>query len=117
MLPGETNPTAVAALGSQRLRATPDQLCDALGLIGTPEYCAQRIMDMTRVGVTNLYLMPLQTFVGPEQEIAIAVHEVDRHAAVTQTAQRCRNGLRQCAVVIVADPAFEQVAEYVERLR
>ena len=45
------------------------QLCDALGLIGTPEYCAQRIMDMTRVGVTNLYLMPLQTFVGPEQEI------------------------------------------------
>jgi 5,10-methylenetetrahydromethanopterin reductase len=45
------------------------QLCDALGLIGTPEYCAQRIMEMTKVGVTNLYLMPLQTFVGPEQEI------------------------------------------------
>ena len=45
------------------------QLCDALGLIGTPEYCAQRIMDMTKVGVTNLYLMPLQTFVGPKQEI------------------------------------------------
>ena len=45
------------------------QLCDALGLIGTPEYCAQRIMDMTRVGITNLYLMPLQTFVGPEQEV------------------------------------------------
>jgi 5,10-methylenetetrahydromethanopterin reductase len=45
------------------------QLCDALGLIGTPEYCAQRIMDMTKAGVTNLYLMPLQTFSGPEQEI------------------------------------------------
>jgi len=45
------------------------QLCDALGLIGTPEYCAQRIMEMTKVGVTNLYLMPLQTFVGPEQEV------------------------------------------------
>ena len=28
---GETNPAAVAALASQRLRATPDQLCDALG--------------------------------------------------------------------------------------
>jgi transposase len=28
---GETSPAAVAALGSQRLRATPDQLCDALG--------------------------------------------------------------------------------------
>ena len=24
---------------------------------------------MTKVGVTNLYLMPLQTSVGPEQEI------------------------------------------------
>jgi 5,10-methylenetetrahydromethanopterin reductase len=45
------------------------QLCDALGLIGTPDDCAQRIMDMTRVGVTQLYLMPLQTFVGPEEEI------------------------------------------------
>src|SRR5439155_10709621 len=34
-------------------------LCDALGLIGTPEHCARRIMDMTKVGVTNLYLIPL----------------------------------------------------------
>lgn len=45
------------------------QLCDALGLIGTPEYCAQRLIEMTKVGVTNLYLMPLQTFVGPEQDM------------------------------------------------
>jgi hypothetical protein len=28
---GETNPAAVAALAHQRLRATPEQLCDALG--------------------------------------------------------------------------------------
>ena len=28
---GETNPTTLAALADQRLRATPDQLCDALG--------------------------------------------------------------------------------------
>ena len=28
---GETNPAALAALGDQRLRATPAQLCDALG--------------------------------------------------------------------------------------
>jgi transposase len=27
---GETSPATVAALASQRLRATPDQLCDAL---------------------------------------------------------------------------------------
>jgi hypothetical protein len=45
------------------------QLCDALGLVGTPEYCAQRLLDMAKVGVTSLYLMPLQTFVGPEQEV------------------------------------------------
>jgi 5,10-methylenetetrahydromethanopterin reductase len=45
------------------------QLCDALGLIGTAEHCAQRLMEMTRAGVRNLYLMPFQTFVGPEQEI------------------------------------------------
>jgi hypothetical protein len=33
------------------------QLCDALGLIGTPEHCAQRLMAMADVGVTKLYLM------------------------------------------------------------
>lgn len=45
------------------------QLCDALGLIGTPEYCAQRLIEMAEVGVTKLYLMPFQTFVGPERDI------------------------------------------------
>jgi hypothetical protein len=28
---GETNPAALAALADERLRATPEQLCDALG--------------------------------------------------------------------------------------
>ena len=45
------------------------ELCDALGLIGTPEQCARRIVDLTAAGVKSLYIMPLQTFVGPEQEI------------------------------------------------
>ena len=45
-------------------------LCDALGLVGTPEYCADRIAEMTRLGVRNLYLMPFQTFAPPEAEIA-----------------------------------------------
>lgn len=45
------------------------QLCDALGLVGTPEYCAQHIMDLTKAGVTKLYLMPFQTFSPPQQEI------------------------------------------------
>jgi 5,10-methylenetetrahydromethanopterin reductase len=46
------------------------QLCDALGLIGTPEHCAKRIMAMAEAGVTKLYLMSLQTFVGPQRELA-----------------------------------------------
>ena len=45
------------------------QLCDAMGLIGTPEHCADRIAEMTALGARNLYLMPFQTFVGPEQEV------------------------------------------------
>jgi 5,10-methylenetetrahydromethanopterin reductase len=45
------------------------QLCDALGLIGTPEHCAQRIVEMAKAGATNLYLMGFQTFTGPDQEV------------------------------------------------
>jgi 5,10-methylenetetrahydromethanopterin reductase len=45
------------------------ELCDALGLVGTPEHCVRRIVDLTAAGVKSLYIMPLQTFVGPEQEI------------------------------------------------
>jgi 5,10-methylenetetrahydromethanopterin reductase len=45
------------------------QLCDALGLVGTAEHCADRIAEMAGLGVKNLYLMPFQTFVGPEQEM------------------------------------------------
>ena len=46
------------------------ELCDALGLIGTPGYCADRIAEMATLGVRNLYLMPFQTFAPPEPEIA-----------------------------------------------
>lgn len=45
------------------------ELCDALGLIGTPADCAARIADMTKLGPRNLYLMPFQTFAPPEAEI------------------------------------------------
>ena len=46
------------------------QLCDALGLVGTPSDCAGRIVEMTKLGVRNLYLMPLLTFAPPEAEVA-----------------------------------------------
>jgi 5,10-methylenetetrahydromethanopterin reductase len=45
------------------------ELCDALGLVGTADDCATRIVEMTKLGVRNLYLMPFQTFVGPESEV------------------------------------------------
>ena len=45
------------------------QLCDALGLIGRPEDCAERILALTKLGIRNLYLMPLETFALPEREI------------------------------------------------
>jgi 5,10-methylenetetrahydromethanopterin reductase len=46
------------------------EMCDALGLVGTPEYCADRIADLTKLGVRNIYLMPFQTFAAPEDEVA-----------------------------------------------
>ena len=45
------------------------ELCDALGLIGTAADCAGRIVEMSKLGVRNLYLMPLLTFAPPEREI------------------------------------------------
>jgi 5,10-methylenetetrahydromethanopterin reductase len=46
------------------------QLCDVLGLVGTPADCATRIVELTKLGVRNLYLMPLLTFGLPEPETA-----------------------------------------------
>jgi alkanesulfonate monooxygenase SsuD/methylene tetrahydromethanopterin reductase-like flavin-dependent oxidoreductase (luciferase family) len=41
-----------------------------MGLIGTAEDCAARIGELTKLGVRNLYLMPLETFTPPAREIA-----------------------------------------------
>ncbi len=46
------------------------QLCDALGLFGTPEDCAKRIVAVTQLGVRSMYLLPSRTFGAPEEEIA-----------------------------------------------
>jgi 5,10-methylenetetrahydromethanopterin reductase len=45
------------------------ELCDALGLVGTPEHCANRLLEMDKLGVHDVYLMPFQTFVPPEAEV------------------------------------------------
>lgn len=58
------------------------QLCDALGLIGTPEYCTARIQEMAQHGVTQLYLMPCLTFAPPEAEVqAFGNHVIPALAA------------------------------------
>jgi transposase len=44
---GETSPAAVAALASHRLRATPDQLCDALGACTDLNPVYRRLLHMT----------------------------------------------------------------------
>jgi 5,10-methylenetetrahydromethanopterin reductase len=46
------------------------QLCEAMGLIGTAEDCVARIVELTKLGVRSLYLMPLETFAPPTREIA-----------------------------------------------
>jgi 5,10-methylenetetrahydromethanopterin reductase len=45
------------------------ELSDALGLIGTPEHCAERIIELRKAGVKSLYLMGFQTFAAPEPEL------------------------------------------------
>ncbi len=58
------------------------QLCDALGLIGTPEYCTTRIQEMAQHGVNQLYLMPCLTFAPPEAEVqAFGNHVIPALAA------------------------------------
>src|SRR3989440_5626856 len=43
---GETNPTALAALADERLRATPEQLCDALGACTDLQPVYRRLLKM-----------------------------------------------------------------------
>ena len=52
------------------------QLCDALGLIGTPEHCAARIREMAQHGVKQLYLMPCLTFAPPLAEVKAFGEEI-----------------------------------------
>jgi 5,10-methylenetetrahydromethanopterin reductase len=52
------------------------ELCETFGLVGTAEHCAQRIVEMARVGATNLYVQAFQTFVGPERELRTFRDEV-----------------------------------------
>ena len=45
------------------------QLCDTIGLIGTPEYCVQRLKEAEASGIDHLYLMTSNTFAFPHNEL------------------------------------------------
>ena len=38
------------------------QICDFMGLIGTPEYCARRLQELEASGLDHLYLMTGATY-------------------------------------------------------
>ena len=46
------------------------QMCDAIGLIGTPEYCAERLRAAESQGIKRLYLMTSETYEFPHRELA-----------------------------------------------
>jgi transposase len=79
---GKTSPAAVAALASQRLRATPEQLCDALGACTDLHPVYRRLLHMA---LDELRLIEEQIR-QLDQELAhlLAVHQhaVQRLAAV-----------------------------------
>src|SRR3974377_2089151 len=67
---GETNPAALAALAHERLRATPDQLCDALGACTELKPVYRRLLKMT---LEQLQILEQQ--IGQlDQELATLLH-------------------------------------------
>ena len=67
---GETNPAALAALAHQRLRATPEQLCDALGACTELQPVYRRLLKMTLE-----HLQILEQQIGQlDQELATLLH-------------------------------------------
>ena len=67
---GETNPAALAALAHERLRATPEQLCDALGACTELKPVYRRLLRMTLE-----HLQILEQQIGQlDQEVATLLH-------------------------------------------
>jgi transposase len=67
---GETNPAALAALADQKLRATPEQLCDALGACSDLKPVYRRLLKMA---LDQLQFFE-QQIAQLEQELATLLH-------------------------------------------
>jgi hypothetical protein len=44
-------------------------MCDAIGLVGTPEYCARQLRTAEANGINHLYLMTSESYQFPEREL------------------------------------------------
>jgi transposase len=78
---GETNPAALAALAHQRLRATPEQLCDALGACADLRPVYRQLLKMTLEQLQFLEQQISQL----DQELATLLHP--HHDAVQRLAE------------------------------
>ena len=78
---GETNPAMLAALADQRLRATPEQLCDVLGACRTLHPVYRRLLEMAlaELGIIDDQISQL------DQEMANLLTE--HHDAVQRLAE------------------------------
>ncbi len=52
------------------------QMCDAIGLIGTPEYCAQQLEKAEASGIKHLYLMTSESYQFSERELQAFKHTI-----------------------------------------
>ncbi len=52
------------------------QMCDAIGLVGTPEYCAQQLQQAEANGIKHLYLMTGESYQFPERELQAFQHTI-----------------------------------------
>ncbi len=52
------------------------QICDTIGLIGTPQHCARRIAEAEKAGVDHLYLMTGETYDFPRRELSAFQNEI-----------------------------------------
>jgi len=67
---GETNPAALAVLAHERLRATPEQLCDALGACTDLKPVYRRLLKMA---LEQLHFLE-QQIIQLDQELATLLH-------------------------------------------
>ena len=52
------------------------EMCDAMGLIGTPEHCAAQIRKAQENGIDHLYLMTNETYKFPQREMQVFRDEI-----------------------------------------